>query len=541
MLKFKDFVNYLEESSLNEKRSRSWRKPYTASYLKNVSSKDPINTKTNELVRGSFGQDSVTDPEPSNTVKNNIDRMFTDVGETVIGIEKFLPGTNRVQGSHGSGDMVTYLVTTDKNGDGYYITNNSTSTKVKVEGIEKLFRPKDLTPTKLGLDNVDYTSKDVLCAKTISAVKSFVQDELHQKFMLELIDVCKEPKNYGFSTTPKDSINDTAGNYKINYDFTDFEKISQLGNLGDIQNDFGEVLGSIFVFNLVKPEAIGGGVSYPSGNEKLMDFRFDGKEISSKAGSGAAATLTEYIRRIDGTVANGWQLTPEQIEAKDKILLPLSLGESTKERSPKKWFGSRARGSGVFTGAITLFNALNLKGWITFKKEFGLSDSDDINRDDIIDAFDRLGSRGILYKGMKVYSNSVKFSPRTKNKLFLNILNANNVKESKQSWLDFTNEKGGPEYSECLDLLIGSVLYPCSNEVTDYISNVKHKSGKTYGETINDMINYAISVFQLNFKISLNKDSMTFDMYNSKESKYKIQGLNSFGQPLMANFKIKKK
>ena len=359
MLKFKDFV----EEFLNEAYIVP-RKKYTDSYLKNVSDKDPVNTKKNELIRASFGQDSVTDRDVSDVVKNNIKNLFTDVGETVIGIEKFLPKENRVSNSHGSGDMVTYLVKTDKNKDGYYITNNSTSTKVKVEGMEKLFRPKDLTPTKLGLDVKDYVSKSALAVATISKVKSFVTDEFHQKFLLKLVDVCQNPENYGFKPELKDTINDTLGNYTINANFDEFDKIEELGNMGNIQNDFGEVLGSIFVFNLVKPEGIGGGVSFPSGNEKLMDFRFNGKEISSKAGTGAAATITEYIRRIDSAKENGWQLTPEQIEAKDRILLPLSLGESMNEKAPKKWFGSRSRGSTVFVGAITLFNSMNLKGWL---------------------------------------------------------------------------------------------------------------------------------------------------------------------------------
>ena len=533
MLKFKEFSKWLNESSSFS------RKPYIDSYLKNVSSKDPVNTKKNELIRASFGQDSVFSRDISDEAKNNINKLFTGVGETVIEIIKYLPKEVRVEGSHGSGDMVTYLVKTDKNQNGYYITNNSTSSKVKVEGVLKLFRPKDLTPTKLGLDVKDYTSKSALSTAAISKVKSFVTDELHQKFLLQLIDVCENPGNYGFSTKLKDSINDTLGSYTVKSNFAEFSKIEDLGNMGNIQNDFGEVLGSIFVFNLVKPEAIGGGVSFPSGNEKLLDFRFNGKEISSKAGTGAAATITEYIRRIDSAVDNGWQLTPEQIEAKDKILLPLSLGETANERSPKKWFG-RARGSGVFVGAITLFNALNRKGWLTFKKEFGISDSNDINRDDIIDSFDRLGKTGNLFRSLNSYMNSVKFSPQSSNVLFLNIIKAKNPKESKNSWDTLIESSGTPEYSECLELLIGSVLYPCSNEVTDYVINEKHKNGQTYMDVINDLINYAVSVYQLNFNIKLKSESITFDMYSSSKSKYKISGLNSFGQPLMANFKIKK-
>jgi hypothetical protein len=544
MLKFKEFSEILESMIFEDRdswKTSSKKQPYWDAYKNKVSDKNPINTKSNELIRGSFGLDSTLNNDVSDIVKNNINSMFAEVGETVIKIEKFLPGENRVQGSHGSGDMVTYLVITDKNGEGYYITNNSTSTKVKVEGVEKLFRPKDLTPTKLGLDTNEYTTKESLVQASSNAIRDFVKDELHQKFILKLIDACSDPQRYGFSDKPRNSIDDVLGQYTINCEFEEFEKIEELGNLGNIQNDFGEVLGSIFVFNLVKPEAIGGGVKYPSGNEKLIDFIFNGKGISSKAGKGSAATITEYIRKIDDAVNTGWQLSPEQIEAKDRILAPLSLGENSIERKPNQWFiGSK--GSGVFSGAIALFNALNLTGWMTFKKEFGISDSNDINRDDIIDGFDRMAKRGSLFKSLKMYKNSVKFDPQSSNRYFTSIINSENPKESKESWIEFIKSRrvNPSEYKEALDLLIGSVLYPCSNEVTDYIYKEKQKNGETYMRIINDMINHSVNVNQLNLTINIKKDSINFGMYASEKSTYKIQGLNSFGQPLMANFKIKK-
>lgn len=539
LLKFKDFSILLE--SLYE--GSSYRTVYWDSYKKNVSPKEPINTKKNELIRASFGQDSVTDREISDSARNNINSMFTGAGETVIRIVKFLPGENRVDKSHGSGDMVTYSVTTDKNDEGYLITNNSTSIKVKVEGESKLFRPKELTPSKLKMDDVDYTSKEDLIIRATNAIKEFVTDELHLKFILKLIDVCGNPKTYGFSTEEKDSIDDVLGEYVINCEFDGFEQLEELGNLGNIQNDFGEVLGSIFIFNLVKPEAIGGGVHYPSGNEKLLDFSFNGKDISSKAGRGAAATITEYIKRIEDAQKNkNWVMTPEQIEAKDRILFPLSLGEEMKERRPINWFGKRSKGSGVFSGSIQLFNSLNLPGWITCKKEFNISDSNDINRDDIIDSFDKLGMSGRLFSALNVYMKSVKFDPGSTNPLFLSIINSKNGLESKKSWMNLlkSQKSNTPEYDECLTLLIGSILYPCSNEVTNYIYKDKQPNGETYMKIINDMINHAVSVNQLNLSISLKKDSVNFKMFSSQKSNYKIQGLNSFGDPLMANFKIKK-
>lgn len=518
---------------------------YLESYYTNVSDKKPINTKPNELIRASFGLDSLTSYEVSDLVKNNINAFFNGVGEKVSEIEKFLPKENRVEGSHGSDDMPTYLVKTDKNMKGYYITNNSVSTKVKVEGVEKLFRPKELTPNELLLTKSEYTSKKSLIEVAKSAIKNKVKDELHLKFLLKLIDVCGNPENYGFNSTKKSSIDDILGEYVINCELEDFEKIEEFGNLGNIQNDFGEVLGSIFIFNLIEPEGIGNGVRYPGPTERLIDFKFNEKGISSKAGNGAAATITEYISIIDEAQNKGWVMTPEQLAAKERILKPLSLGETASERKPNKWFG-KAIGSGVFVGAITLFNSFNLKGWLSFKSEFGIRDSNDLNRDDIIDAFNRLGEQGTLFKSLSNYKRNVKFDPETKNEIFLNIINAKNRKESIESWNAFLNTRdneddNGAAHKEVLDLLIGSVLYPCSNEVTYYIFNVEQKNKETYMQTINTMINHCVNVNQLNLKINIKRDFVKFEMHSSKTSNYKIQGLNSFGRPLMANFKLMKK
>ena len=530
------------EGLLTEKNVKQ---SYLESYYTNVSDKKPINTKPNELIRASFGLDSLTSYEVSDLVKNNINAFFNGVGEKVSDIEKFLPADNRVEGSHGSTDMPTYLVKTDKNMKGYYITNNSVSTKVKVEGVEKLFRPKELTPNELLLTKSEYKSKKSLIEVAKSAIKNKVKDELHLKFLLKLIDVCGNPENYGFKSTKKSSIDDILGEYVINCELEDFEKIEEFGNLGNIQNDFGEVLGSIFIFNLIEPEGIGNGVRYPGPTERLIDFKFNEKGISSKAGEGAAATITEYINIIDKAQNKGWVMTPEQLAAKERILTPLSLGETAYERKPNKWFG-KAIGSGVFVGAITLFNSFNLKGWLSFKSEFGIRDSNDLNRDDIIDAFNRLGEQGTLFKSLSNYKRNVKFDPETKNEIFLNIINAKNRKESIESWNAFLNTRdneddNGAAYKEVLDLLIGSLLYPCSNEVTYYIFNVEQQNKETYMQTINTIINHCVNVNQLNLKINIKRDFVKFEMHSSKTSNYKIQGLNSFGRPLMANFKLKKK
>jgi hypothetical protein len=567
LLKFKEFSELMEGLVFENAEKDPWKtnskdKPYWDAYRNLVSEKPPKNTKPNELIRASFGVDSPNTNEISDETRENINKIFKSVeGSEPTEIIKYMPGEVNVKGSHGSGDYSIYKVKTEKNPEGYWITNNDSSKKVKIEGEKKLFSPKDLTPGELGLNTQDYLNKTLLAAEAKRAIKGFVQDKLHLDFILKLIDICEKPDQYNFSTDLKNSIDDTVGSYRVDYDFENFDKILELGNLGNIQNDFGEVLGALFLFNLVNPEGIGGGVEYPPPTQKLVDFFFNGKGVSSKGGKtgGAAATITEYIALIKKSIDAGWIMTPSQEEVYNTILKPMSVGESeNKERAPRRWFGSSARGSEVFSGIVTCLEAANLPGWLMFKKEFGLKGGVDINRDDIVDCFDRLGKSGNLSIAIQTFCNQVSniSDPRTKcgttNLYYEKIVReSSDRRESKEKWEEFVNDLEGSKgnkksdesgiTAEFLKLIIGFVLYPCASEFIQHVKTKETVEGKTYLQTISEMINHAVNVNQLNLTIDIKRDSILFEMSSSKESTYTMIPLNDYTTVLNNNIKIKKK
>ena len=93
----------------------------------------------------------------------------------------------------------------------------------------------------------------------------------------------------------------TAITYNIPLElFKDVDDIS----LHNIQNDYGEVLGALMFFNILR--RYGRGLRYPnSSNEKMIDFYFDDYKISSKAGGGGTPGGGTIINAINEAYKKG--------------------------------------------------------------------------------------------------------------------------------------------------------------------------------------------------------------------------------------------
>ena len=557
LLRFKEFSEVLENLIFEAIEKSPWEKtkvdnlPYWESYKKNVASSDrdwPVGTKRDELIRAKFGLDDWNDPENiSDIVISNINKMFSgvDPAEKVINITKFTPGN--LSGELGSGKMVTYLVTTDKNPKGYYITNQSADKRIKIEGVEKSFPRAQLRPGKLGL-NGEWTDKKQLSIDAMESVNDKFPNasQVNIKFIEKLLDICTNPEKYGFSAKKSNSVDEVEGTYRIeNLNFDDFEEIKST-SLADIQNDFGEVLGSIFVFNLINNDAIGGGVKYPGANEALVDFWFNGKGISSKGGKGAAATITEYVKRIKDVIEDvqilkkhGWEPTDDERWVFNNILKKMLHGESGKESKNEIWF-DRGTSSGVFVSVINMLESFPTRGWKTYKQSFGVDAPS--SRDELLNSFDKCINNDTFYDAYKTYMNSVTFNPAKPLKPFVDIYSSKSQEESKAAWEQFKDlrNKNKNLYAYPRANLIGSILYPCSWQLVDQFRQTQ-LGGKSYEEIISDMVNRAVTISQLNLTISIDKDSITFTMHKSEKSRYVIHGLNSFGDSLNSNFKLKLK
>jgi hypothetical protein len=85
---------------------------------------------------------------------------------------------------------------------------------------------------------------------------------------------------------------------KIEYNSNIKEAIDSLGatDLNTIGKDYGEILGAALMLNIVKTTE---GISFPSGNNPLVDFHIDGYGISSKYKAGAAPTLSNIIKDLN--------------------------------------------------------------------------------------------------------------------------------------------------------------------------------------------------------------------------------------------------
>jgi hypothetical protein len=194
-----------------------------------------------------------------------------------------------------SGSYTTYKITAKKNispdikkGDTIYVVST-----VKAGSSGKptsTITQKALTPVNLGLAG-DYTNVDDLIASINKAIKS--QHPKLSPLISSLIDDVK-----GATSQQKNGLSELA-TVKKSIPYSDkTKKLIQQYSTSDasiIGKDFGELLGGIFLAKLV---GINDKLSFPKGNEPLVDFYLDGYKISSKYDKGAAASMTDLIKNI---------------------------------------------------------------------------------------------------------------------------------------------------------------------------------------------------------------------------------------------------
>ena len=222
-----------------------------------------------------------------------ITSALNKVGATKFDIVTAGPG-EYANGSN-SGKFTTFIVTFGEDvkdlkasiGDVIkFVDNNPPRGSIK---------SKELTPTSLNLPQDTDMDLSTLTSNVKSAINSKYSSNLFmQSFLTELYDLVSMYK-------PTNSFNDpislSAFSENINYDENASEAIDALGvtDLNTIGKDFGEVLGAALLLNMVKTQH---GISFPSGNNPLVDFYIDGYGISSKYKSGAAPTLSNIIKNL---------------------------------------------------------------------------------------------------------------------------------------------------------------------------------------------------------------------------------------------------
>jgi hypothetical protein len=164
-------------------------------------------------------------------------------------------------------------------------------------------KSKELTPSSLNIPEDTNLNSCLLKSYVISNVNTrYSKTSPHiSSLLIELYNLVSEHKpSFKFSSPLE------IKSFRENISFSFNTKrgkiikqgISMLGvtDLNSIGKDFGEILGAALMLNIVETKK---GISFPSGNNPLIDFFIDGYGISSKYQGGASPTLTSIIKNLD--------------------------------------------------------------------------------------------------------------------------------------------------------------------------------------------------------------------------------------------------
>lgn len=210
-----------------------------------------------------------------------------------------------------SGKFYTYVVTFKKEQKigRYKIAAGEVLKFVDNKPASGEIKSKELTPSVLNLpEDTNMNANSLKSYVHTSVTKAYGKsNELLANLLIDLYDLVAShsPKNRFNGPNELESFSET-----IKYGTQLEEMISGFSDadINTIGKDFGEILGAALMLNITKHEQ---GISFPSGNNPLVDFHIDGYGISSKYKSGAAPTLSNIIK----------DLKPEQfISDKEKEL-----------------------------------------------------------------------------------------------------------------------------------------------------------------------------------------------------------------------------
>lgn len=224
-------------------------------------------------------------------ISNAFKKLKQDVKIEAVAAGDYANGSN-------SGKFTTFLVTFNK-GSKISSLNISAGDTVKLvdnNPPKGSIKSKELTPTRLNLpeDTNMQLNKLNSVVKTAIEKKYKKSNPFMNSFLIELYSLVSNhtPTYKGIELTELGPFSESI---KYNEDIK--EAIDSLGatDLNTIGKDFGEVLGAALMLNIVKTSE---GISFPSGNNPLVDFHIDGYGISSKYKAGAAPTLSNIIKDL---------------------------------------------------------------------------------------------------------------------------------------------------------------------------------------------------------------------------------------------------
>jgi len=199
-----------------------------------------------------------------------------------------------------SGSLVTYEFEL-KDGSTFRMANSAVKGAGKIiAGKETLINKlgkADLKPNYLGMDGIEFKSATIMVNKLNKAIQTTKQGDVVKRALYALTDSIQHAKVLTVSSY-KSNVNIQEGQsddiIMTNECIDALKNISQ-NDIDVIANNFGEVLGAIYVFNKYDGVEF---ITFPSqGNNPLVDFVINNKVlISSKAGTGSATSITKIAQ-----------------------------------------------------------------------------------------------------------------------------------------------------------------------------------------------------------------------------------------------------
>ena len=501
LLTFNDFIN---ESLIteSEKDGTVWDIAYDnwASSAKVTPSRVVAGTKgrgkpskgEGEVLRASFGGTSVAE----SNMTSYLNSIGAPTGTFIF--DSVLPPK---QGN--SGDYYTYYIKFKKQvtllnkfsynrGDSIVFVD---ATKESKSGETAVIGKKKVTPDELNLTKNSYESSLAYASVIESRINTTKYPDNYKNFLNGLVkSITSDRSNKNQYDNVMDFLEKGTGKsytYKIPADILEGIDLISISNTA---NDFGEVLGGLHLFNLVRKYK--SGVSFPkASNAELVDFIFDGLHISSKAGSkGGTPAATGLVKAITALVDAGeLTLGSKEQDLYDNILkkiVDLSI------------FG--------FYNEM-LMSYLNSSGtaYNYLIKTSGLEPST-LTKESIIEW---------LYSLHKNKANFIKFYDElwslcgTKPKEIT-------AKDLYEKWDNLKDET-----------VFGAVFYPLTTVVSKYLN-------ENYAEELTTLVNKSQDLAQLYLIFDIKNESMSFISKSFSVAHFKFEPKGSINYPFNASIGI---
>lgn len=490
------------------KRQELWKNLY----VKDMNSDDIVAPSGRETIRANFGEnDGTAEKNIINFLKNSI-----KIEPRTYQMEIVPKGKNdKHAGKEISGKFDAYKIvfsepTTDVFGQQYkkddFIIITNRFEFDKKTGEESVIKGKELTPDKLGLTTESYLNSKQILDKIIKVINETKYPEHYKKFIIESSKIIiNDPNN-------KNKFEDFSAYAKVttpivyNVPIEWFNGIDPK-SINNIANDYGEVMGALMFFNILKKT--GKGLRYPTAsNQRLIDFYFDDYKISSKAGTGATPSGDVIIRAIYNNYKNG-EITAtdeNEIDFIENVVKPWVNPEQIDPRSV------------IYNTVMTL-------------AKIHLSNNPDSAYSYLLRNL-QISSDEYLKKESMLKFLDALIHNKEKYELFINEY----IRRSQMSRTQFNPEKYRQQYIKKLEIgndsRFGLIFYPIMVEI------VKTLNGK-YADILTTYTQKVINIKQVYLKVYVKRGQFAFETHSFQNSNFMFEQKGSINVPFIGNIGIK--